>query len=40
MNRIDHIVINTRDRTDQAVALFERMESSGILAKTAKSPGL
>ena len=25
MNRIDHIVINTRDRTDQAVAWFERM---------------
>ena len=25
MNRIDHIVINTRDRTDQAVAFFERM---------------
>jgi hypothetical protein len=25
LNRIDHIVINTRDRTDQAVALFERM---------------
>ncbi len=25
MNRIDHIVINTRDRTDDAVALFERM---------------
>jgi hypothetical protein len=25
VNRIDHIVINTRDRTDEAVALFERM---------------
>jgi len=25
MNRIDHIVINTRDRTDQAVTFFERM---------------
>jgi hypothetical protein len=24
MNRIDHIVVNTRDRTDQAVAWFER----------------
>ena len=25
MNRIDHIVINTRDRIDQAVAFFEHM---------------
>lgn len=25
MQRIDHIVINTRDRTDEAVAYFERM---------------
>jgi len=25
MNRIDHIVINTRDRIDQVVACFERM---------------
>jgi len=25
MNRIDHIVINTRDRTDEAVAFFQRM---------------
>lgn len=25
MNRIDHIVINTRDRTDEALAFFHRM---------------